>query len=109
MLTETHEQIEDRLLRMRAALVLTVLACGVLPGASVHTDFEGGSLERVQKIDNSHFRLHANGEKDANGRNRQASWYYFRVDGAGNREITFDMVGLPGEYNFRPNQGAITG
>jgi Zinc carboxypeptidase/Cytosolic carboxypeptidase N-terminal domain len=48
------------------------------------------------------------GEKDQDGRNRQANWYYFRVDNAGTKELTLDMVDLPGEYNYLPNQGAIT-
>ena len=56
----------------------------------------------------THFRLGAKGEKDQDGRNRQANWYYFRVDGADSKELTLDMVDLPGEYNYRPNQGAIT-
>ena len=77
-------------------------------GATVHTDFEGGSLGRVEKLSETHFRLGVNGEKDQDGRNRQASWYYFRVDNAGKGELTLDMVDLPGEYNYLPNRGAIT-
>ena len=84
-----------------------------LPGllgaaASIHTDFEGGALGRIEKVSPTHFRLGARGESDQDGRNRQANWYCFRVDGAGRDELTFDIVDLPGEYNYKPNRGAIT-
>jgi hypothetical protein len=76
--------------------------------ASISTDFEGGSLGRIEKLSEMHFRLGAKGEKDQAGRNRQANWYYFRVDNAPQQEMTLDIVDLPGEYNYKPNQGAIT-
>lgn len=76
---------------------------------TIHTDFEGGSLGRVEKVSDTHFRLGAKGDKDQDGRNRQANWYLFRVDGASpGTPLTLDMVDLPGEYNYRPNRGAIT-
>jgi Cytosolic carboxypeptidase N-terminal domain len=74
----------------------------------VNTDFEGGCLGRIEKVSETHFRLGATGEKDQDGRNRQANWYYFRVDSAGTKALTLDIVDLPGEYNYQPNQGAIT-
>jgi hypothetical protein len=49
------------------------------------------------------------GESDQDGRNRQANWYYFRVDGGKGQSLTIDLVDLPGEYNYRPNRGAVTG
>jgi hypothetical protein len=75
---------------------------------SITSNFEGGSLGRVEKVAQDHYRLHVLGQTDQEGRNRQASWYYFRLDHARNRTLTFDMVDLPGEYNYRPNKGAIT-
>ena len=45
---------------------------------------------------------------DQDGRNRQANWYYFRIDGAKGEALTLDMVNLPGEYNYKPNRGAVT-
>jgi hypothetical protein len=81
----------------------------LLLAASVTADFEGGSVARIEKIGPTHFRIAVKGETDQQGRNRQASWYYFRVDGAPRAEMTFDMIDLPGEYNFKPNRGAITG
>lgn len=71
-------------------------------------DFEAGSLMKVEAIEADWFRCHVKGQTDQDGRNRQASWYYFRVDGAKGRTLTFEMVDLAGEYNYRPNAGSIT-
>jgi hypothetical protein len=81
----------------------------VLALVTIQTHFEGGSLGRIEKVSETHFRLGAKGDKDQDGRNRQANWYYFRVDGASaGKELTLDIVDLPGEYNYKPNRGAIT-
>jgi hypothetical protein len=76
---------------------------------SINWNFEGGSLASVDRIAPANFRCHVNGQVDQDGRNRQASWYYFRVDGVKGRVVTLTMVDLSGEYNYRPNKGAITG
>ena len=86
---------------------MNALLCFLLV-ATIHTDFEGGSLGRIERVSDTHYRLGAKGEKDQDGRNRQANWYYFRVDGAPKKEMTLDIVDLPGEYNYKPNRGAIT-
>jgi Zinc carboxypeptidase/Cytosolic carboxypeptidase N-terminal domain len=75
---------------------------------TIHTDFEGGSLGNIEKVSETHFRLAVKGESDQDHRNRQANWYYFRVDNASSELITLDIVNLPGEYNYQPNRGAIT-
>lgn len=84
-----------------------LLAAMLLPSPTIHTDFEGGTLGSVEKVSETHFRLAVKGESDQDGRNRQANWYYFRVDGA-SQPLTLDIVNLPGEYNYKPNRGAIT-
>ncbi len=76
---------------------------------SVDWDFEGGCLAKIERTGASSFRCHVKGQVDQDGRNRQANWYYFRVDGAKGRRLTFTMVDLRGEYNYKPNAGAITG
>jgi hypothetical protein len=76
---------------------------------SIHTDFEGGALGKIVRVAETHFRCGVKGESDQDGRNRQANWYYFRVDGAKDQALTLDLVDLPGEYNYRPNRGAVTG
>lgn len=86
---------------------LLLLAALAAPASTIHTDFEGGVLGKVEKVSETHFRLAVKGETDQDGRNRQANWYYFRVDGASG-PLTLDIVNLPGEYNYKPNRGAIT-
>lgn len=74
----------------------------------VHTGFDGARLERVEPVTPDHFRCHLRGDVDQDQRNRQANWYYFRIDNAQGRTVTVDLVGLPGEYNYRANRGAVT-
>ncbi len=74
----------------------------------VHSGFAGARLERVEPVTPTHFRCHLRGDVDRDGRNRQANWYYFRIDGAKGQELTVDLTGLPGEYNYQPNRGAVT-
>jgi hypothetical protein len=76
--------------------------------AAISWNFDGGSADKADRLSDTHFRVWAHGQTDQDGRNRQASWYYFRVDNATpGAEYTIDMVGLPGEYNYQPNKGAI--
>ena len=86
--------------------MILLLAAVLLP--TIHTDFEGGSLGKIERVSETHFRLAVKGESDQDNRNRQANWYYFRVDGAASQPLTLDIVNLPGEYNYQPNRGAIT-
>lgn len=74
----------------------------------VSSDFEGGSIGKIEVVDPTHLRCAVEGESDQNGRNRQANWYYFRLDNVQDRDVTIDLVNLPGEYNFVPNRGAVT-
>lgn len=75
---------------------------------AITTDFEGGSLGRVVWVTNTYLRCVMVGEVDQNGRNRQVSWFYFRIDGAPDSELTIEFTDLKGEYNFRPGNYAIT-
>ena len=99
---------------MKPILLLAVIA--LLPQLvaaarpiAVVSKFEGGALGKVERVSDTHFRCGVKGESDQDGRNRQANWYYFRVDGAKDQALTLDLVDLPGEYNYRPNRGAVTG
>ncbi len=69
-----------------------------------NTNFEGGSLGRIEQVGEDAFRCHVKGQQDEHGRNRQASWYYFRIDGAEGREVTITLTDFVGEYNGRPAQ-----
>ena len=78
----------------KLGFVLLAIGSGLSPGATIISSIEGGSLGKVTKIASNHFRLAVVGETDQAGRNRQASWYYFRVEGAPGTEMIFDIVDL---------------
>ena len=99
---------------MKRVLLLIIIAFWspfVSPAATISVDanFEGGALGKIERVSETHFRCGVKGESDQDGRNRQANWYYFRVDGGKGRALIIDLVDLPGEYNYRPNRGAVTG
>ncbi|WPP53694.1 M14-type cytosolic carboxypeptidase [Catalinimonas niigatensis] len=75
---------------------------------SIHTDFEGGNLGEVEQVAENHWECAVAGESDWDNRNRQASWYYFRVEGAKDQELIIDLTKLLGEYNYKPGAHAIT-
>jgi hypothetical protein len=74
--------------------------------AVTHTGFEGAALDKAEVLSESHIRCHVRGETDQDGRNRQPSWFYFRIDGAAGRHLTIDLAALNGEYNYRPHDGS---
>jgi len=74
---------------------------------TVSSTFDGGSIGKVELAAPAHLRCNVEGQTDQAGRNRQANWYYFRVDGAKGVPLTIDLVNLPGEYNFVLNKGAV--
>jgi hypothetical protein len=86
-----------------------MLFFALLAALTVHSDFEGGSIGPVHRVGPRHLRCGVKGEVDQDKRNRQASWYYFRVDGAAGGELTIDLTDLPGEYNYKPGNLAING
>jgi len=76
---------------------------------TVRSDFEAGSIGRIEYVGPRHLRCEVKGEVDQDKRNRQASWYYFEVQGAAGHEITIELTDLLGEYNYRPGNLAING
>ena len=75
---------------------------------SFYTDFEGGNLGEITKVGEYHWRCAVAGESDSDNRNRQASWYYFSVEGVKNQPIAIELTELLGEYNYKPGAHAIT-
>ena len=68
-----------------------------------NTAFEGAAMGDVEVVGETAFRVHVPGQQDARGRNRQATWFYFRMDNVRGRDLTITLTGfLPGEYNDRP-------
>jgi hypothetical protein len=98
-----------KLFLLPAVIALLSPSAAATQPISVHANFEGAALGRLERVSKTHFRCGVKGESDQAGRNRQANWYYFRVDGAKGQALTIDLIDLPGEYNYRPNRGAVTG
>lgn len=73
-----------------------------LPPILINKNFEGGSVGKIEKIGDTQFRLHVEGQCDERGRNRQASWYYFRMDNVAGRDLVLTLTDFVGEYNDKP-------
>jgi hypothetical protein len=82
------------------------LAGLLLAAITVHSNFEAGSIGKVEFVGPSHLRCAVKGETDQEGRNRQPSWFYFRLDGVRGRELVIELTDLHGEYNYRPHDGS---
>lgn len=67
-----------------------------------NTAFESGSIGLIEKLSETEFRLHVRGQQDARGRNRQATWFFVRLDDVVGRELTIRLTAFRGEYNDRP-------
>lgn len=89
-----------------ALVNVSAAAAGAPPAESrpvlFNTAFEGASLGRIEKLGENEFRLHLEGQQDARGRNRQATWLQFRLDQVAGRELTLRFTSFKGEYNDRP-------
>ena len=92
--------------RGAAIAVLAVMASGLLraadQGITFNLNFEGASLGRIERVDETTFRCHVVGQEDQRGRNRQATWYYFRMDHVAKKAITLTLTDFIGEYHDRP-------
>jgi hypothetical protein len=91
---------------LRAPLLFLLTALAALAQTNlpilIHHNFEGGSLGKVEKLGDTQFRLHVAGQHDERGRNRQASWYFFRMDRVAGRDLTLTLTDFVGEYNDKP-------
>ncbi len=84
------------------------MLAAAIAAITITTAFESGSIGRVERVGPDHLRCAVKGQADSAGRNRQANWYYFRLDNLPQREVRIDLVDLIGEYNFRPGAHAVT-
>jgi hypothetical protein len=73
-----------------------------LPPITFNKAFEGASLGKIEKLGDTTFRLHVEGQYDERGRNRQTTWFYFRMDRVAARELTLTFTDWVGEYNDKP-------
>ncbi len=85
-------------------MVALLLAFLVAP---VFTDFPGGSVGGVEWLAENHVVISVEGQADQDGRNRQANWYYFRVDGYPKQELLIELSDLVGEYNYQMGTHAV--
>ena len=85
-----------------------MLALLLLARIAVTTDFEGGNVGKVEHVSPTHLRCAVAGQADQDGRNRQADWYYFRLDHLPKQPITLDLVNLGGEYNYQSPAYSVT-
>jgi len=86
---------------------VTALLDALAPATEPHevtfsTAFEGGSLGRIEKLNETTFRVHILGQQDQRGRNRAATWYCFRMDHVQGRELVITLTDFVGEYNDVP-------
>jgi len=90
--------------RLIAAFLLFAagLAAQEPPPVTFNKAFEGASLGKIEKLGDAEFRLHVEGQSDERGRNRQTTWFYFRMDHVAGRELTLTFTDWVGEYNGRP-------
>lgn len=77
------------------------------PPITFNKNFEGASLGTVEKLGDAEFRCHVEGQYDERGRNRQATWYFFRMDRVRGRNVTLTLADLVGEYNDKPGACAM--
>ncbi|HZT39615.1 MAG TPA: M14-type cytosolic carboxypeptidase [Bryobacteraceae bacterium] len=77
-------------------------------GIVVLSNFEGGSAGRAEQLSAQRVRIEVVGQSDQDGRNRQANWYYFRLDQLPQTQVQVDLVNLAGEYNYRGPVYAVT-
>ena len=75
------------------------------PPVTFNTNFEGGSLGKIEILGENAFRCYVQGQHDERGHNRQANWYYFRVDHAAGHDLSLTLTDVVGEYNDKP--GAV--
>ena len=78
----------------------------LLAAVTAHTNFEGGSVEKFEAVGERHYRAWVKGQADQDGRNRQPSWFYFRLVNVPEGAVVIDLAGLEGEYNYRAHDGS---
>lgn len=80
----------------------------LLAAITVSANFEAGSVAKVEVVSPTQLRCPVVGESDQDKRNRQASWYYFRLDGLPSTEVVIELTNLVGEYNYRPGTHPVS-
>ncbi len=92
---------------LKTTATLVFVLAGAMPAQGAepirfNTNFEGGSLGTIETTGEGSFRCRVKGQQDERGRNRQASWYFFRMEGVLGRDLMITMTDFVGEYNDKP-------
>ena len=85
-----------------AGTLISAAGAGEPDPVRFNTNFEGGSLGTVERLGEGAYRCRVRGQQDEHGRNRQASWYYFRMDGVRGRDLALTLTDFVGEYDGKP-------
>jgi murein tripeptide amidase MpaA len=93
---------------LKSLLGLLVALLWPPSGIGVLTNFEGGSVGKVEQVSDTHLRCAVQGQSDQDHRNRQADWYYFELTNLPDQPITLDLVDLAGEYNYKGPAYSVT-
>jgi hypothetical protein len=97
--------------RFMLVLVWVSLACSSAfaqtnPPIRFNTRFEDAALGKIIAVGENEYRCAVLGQCDERGRNRQVSWFYFRMENVAKRPLTLTFFELEGEYNDKP--GAVS-
>jgi len=84
-----------------------MLAHILLASIAVLSNFEGGSVGKVERVSPTHLRCGVEGQSDQDHRNRQASWYFFALQNLPKEPVTVELVDIAGEYNYRAPAYAV--
>ena len=85
-----------------STLVSAAAGAGEPDPVRFNTSFEGGSLGTIERLGEGAYRCRVKGQQDEHGRNRQANWYFFRMDGVRGRDLALTLTDFVGEYNGKP-------
>lgn len=102
----SHSSSVSRIVGLIGLLASAAGAAGPEP-IRFSTNFEGGSLGTIERVGEASYRCRVKGQQDERGRNRQASWYSFRMEGVRGREVAVTLTDFVGEYNDKPGACAM--
>ncbi len=80
-------------------LLTHLLSAQELEPIRFNTNFPGAAIGKIEALETDSFRCFVDGQYNQYGRNRQPTWFYFRIDGGQGRKITIALTNFDGEYN----------
>jgi hypothetical protein len=90
-----------------SAITASVSFAAETNAITFNTSLEDASLGKIEKLGDATFRCYVQGQHDERGRNRQANWYYFRMDNVRDRDVTLTFTDFVGEYDDKPGAVAM--